>query len=358
MDNRPEAIWKYDSSPSGAYTNYSSYVRSNTDIPFVGTNTQYYYIGCARRFTGLCVDLATNGSYTGLTYEYYDGTAWATLSLIDSYIFSESKYQRWVMPDQWQKYRLTDEEPHAGIDPPDDIERYWVRISATAVTTAAVIDKIRVMLYASYSSPTKVSELLQFKKDFDHSTVPSELTIEDLIRRAEDRIDYLTTKSWKINVVENELVPYNRYGLFPRFKNISKVYGVAIWNGGEFAALTEGRNNDYFVDYDRGMIYFTRLFLLPAAYGISGRYFHFGFGEYAYSCQLNYAYGKDPEKDMQYKVAEDVATKMAAVDILKHHDYSSMVVSGSDHVSLDSKINILTQEIENRIEELKGISLW
>lgn len=357
---RPEAVWKYSAgTPSGTYTDYTNNVRVNSDITFLGLTTDYFYIGFPRRFTGIYVDLSTNGSYSGLTYEFYDGTQWVSLSLIDTYTFSESKYLRWVMPDQWQKYRLSSEEPHVGITPPDSTERYWVRVNAaTSVTTAAVISKIRVIPYSMYTTPTKVFQMLQFKKDFDHSTTPSDLTVEDIIRRAEDRIDYLTTKSWRANVIDSELVSYNRYGLFPRYKNFIKIYSIKLWNGSGWTTMTEGRNNDYFIDYDRGMIYFTRLFLLPASYGISGRYFHYGFGEFAYSCQLNYIYGRDIEKDSQFFLVEDVATKIAALDILKHHDYSTMVVSGTDKFDLPSKVRFLEEEVEKKIEDLKGVTLW
>lgn len=281
--------------------------------------------------------------------------------MIDAYTFSESKYLRWVLPDQWQKYRLidTDTDPYIGT-PPDTVERYWLRINAaTTAVTQAVISKIRVVPYAMYSTPTKVFQFMQLRKDFDHSTTPSDLTIEDIIRRAEDRIDYRTRKSWRFNAITEEydpiLVDYNRYGFFMRHRDFRQVYSVKIWNGGSWDTQTEGRNSDYFVNYNLGMIYFTRLFLLPAAYGMAGRYFHFGFGEYKNSVKVDYVYGRDPEVDKEFFVVEDISTKMAAIDIWKHHDYSGLAVSGSDKVDLVSKVRILEEEVEMRIEELGGI---
>jgi hypothetical protein len=359
---RPEAIWKYTpGSPTNTYTDYTDNTKINTSITFIDGATQYFYIGFPRRFIGMFFDLSTNGSYTSVVYEFYNGTQWDKLSLIDSYSLSESKYLRWVLPDQWQKYRLTDEEPHTAT-PPDDVERYWVRVSVSAVTTAAVISEMRVIPYVIYSTPTKVSQMLQFKKDFTHSTVPTDLSVEDIVRRAEDRIDYRTRKSWRFNAVTEDydptLVDYNRYGIFLRHRNFRKVYSIKLWDGGSWETLSEGRNNDYFVNYNLGMIYFTRLFLLPAAYGISGRYFHYGFGEFKNSVQVDYVYGRDPEVDKEFFIVEDIATKMASIDILKHHDYSGMIVSGSDKVDLNSKIRFLEDEVEMRLDELTGAAIF
>jgi hypothetical protein len=319
-------------------------------------------LGLDRRFTGLYVDLTTPGSYSGLSYQYYDGDVWQPLALIDSYTWNASKYVRWVLPkSNWVKYNFNqDDTQPPGY--PDTTERYWVRLSASGVATTAVINKIRAIPYVFYSTPTKVYQLLNLKKDFEYNTSPSDLTVEDMIKRAEDRIDYRTRKSWKFNAITEDtsptLVDYNRYGFFLRHRNFKKVYSVSLWNGGSFAALTEGRNNDYFVNYDLGMIYLTRLFLLPAAYGMTGRYFHFGFGEYKNSVRVDYVYGRDPEVYTEFYIVEDIATKMAACDVLRHHDYSGLIVSGTDKVPLESKIRLMEEQIEGMIDTLTGVAIY
>jgi hypothetical protein len=295
-------------------------------------------------------------------YEYKTDSGWKTASLIDSYTFNASKYLRWVLPNDCIKFNITSTDPYVAT-PPDNVERYWLRISCSAVTTTAVISKIRAIPYSLYTTPDKVAQFMQIRKIFDNDTNPTELTVEDFIKRAESRIDYLTKKSWKFNIVKDEelspeLTDYNRYGVFLRHRNFTKVYSVSIWTGSEWQALTEGRANDYFINYDLGLIYFTRLFLLPAAYGMTGRYFHWGFGEFKFSCKVEYAYGRDWETNDEAGIIEILATKMVAKDLWLNHDYSNLIVSGTDKVPLESKIRQLDLDIEKQLEELQGISIY
>ena len=363
---RFSAIWKLSWTGTPAvytYLNLTSNTKTNTAFDFISATTNYFYFGSSKRFIGIYCDLSTNGSYSGVTYEYFDGDDWNPLSLIDSYNWNESKYVRWLLPDRWQKYNFTEEEPHITTTLPDTSERYWVRVGVTGYTTTAVISKIRSIPYCAYTSPTNVSEFLQLKNDFNSSTRPTDLAVENLIRRAEDYIDYRTRKSFKFNVVSEttdpQLTDYNRYGVFLRHRNFYKVYSVSLWNGSAWDTLTEGRNNDYFVNYDLGLIYFTRLFLLPAAYGMTGRYFLWGYGEYKNSVKVDYIYGRDIETvPAEFYIVEDLATKMASVDLLRHTDYSNLTVSGTDKVPLESKIRLLEEQIEQRLDELTGIAVY
>ena len=305
--------------------------------------------------------MATNGSYTSLVYEYQrDQSTWETLELIDSYSFSESKYVRWNLPKFWIKWSFTSTVPQAAT-PPDQIERYWIKITATTVTTTAVIDKIRVLPYATYSNPQKIEDYLQLKEGyFTSSSVPSDLSVEDLIRRAEERIDYRTRKSWKFNAITSEpndpvLSDYNRYGCYPRHRSLIKVYSIKLWTGSDWDTQTEGRANDYFVNFDLGMIYFTRMFMLPAAYGMSGRYYHWGFGEFKNSIQMDYAYGRDPEIDREFFLVEDIATKLAAKDIMRNANYNQLIVSGTDKVPIEVRTRMIDEEVEQLLDNLTGI---
>lgn len=359
---RPDAVWLWDDSATG-FVDLTNNVKTNSSITMLTDPSDRLYIGSSRRSVGFYCDLSTNGSYTGLSFDFIKpSNTWSKLSLIDSYSFNESKYLRWVMPEGWLKFNFTATSPHAGT-PPDTYERYWFRISCSAVTTAAVISKLRVLPYATYTIPTEVSRFLQLKNDFGNLTNPSDLTVENYIRRAEDRIDYRTKKSWRFNVVTNEnaspnLVDFNRFGFFLRHKNFFKVYSVKLWNGSDWDTLVEGRGSDYFVNYDLGMIYMTRMFLLPAIYGMMGRYTQLTFGEYKNAIKVDYAYGRDPESDTEFHIVDDIATRLAAIDVLRHHDYSSLVVSGTDKVPLESKIRLLEENSEMRLEELSSVSIY
>lgn len=357
---RPSAAWEHIAS-SGIYTDNTDFINSNTDFTFLSNANNVFYIGLESRFQGIYCDLTTNGSYTGLAYYYYQGTTWKLLPLLDSYTFNSSKYQRWNMPNDWIKEDFTNTFPHTAT-PPDFGERYWLKITTTTVTTAAVINKIRCLPYATYTTPTKVAQFLQIKNDFTSDTRPTDLTVEDMIRRAEDRIDYYTRKSWKFNVATDEtydpvLVDYNRFGVFLRHKNFLKVYSVKLWNGGSWDTLTEGREHDYFANYRLGMILLTRLYILPAVYGMTGRYMQYAVGEWKYSLKVDYAYGRNIEVDQEVYIVEDLATKMVARDLITTADYGTLVVSGSDKISLESKARLWTEQIEGQIDELRSVSI-
>jgi hypothetical protein len=355
-------IWVYRSS---AYINLTDNTLTNTDFDFISGATDIFYFGLNKRYVGIYCDLTSNGSYTGISYEYFDGNNWNKLALIDSYSFNTSKYIRWVLPSIWVKDTF-EEDTDAVLPDTDTYERYWIRIKCTGVNSKAIIHKIRAIPFVEYTTPTKVNKLLEFRKPFDYNTTPSDQDVEDFIRRAEDLIDYRTKKSWRFNSVTEDydpvLVDYNRYGFFMRHRNFIKVYSVSIWTGNSWQQLigdgdTGDRTNDYFTNKNLGMIYFTRLFLLPAAYGMTGRYFHWGFGEYKNSVQVDYAYGRDSETDPEFYIVEDIATKMAAIDCLRHHDYSSFFVSGTDKVALDAKVQELTLSVEEKIDNLTGLAL-
>lgn len=359
---RPNVIWMYDNSAT-EYVDLTSNIYTSTAFDFIEDVNDIIYIGCDRRFTGVYAELSQNGSYTSLTYKYLDGDSnWSYLPLIDSYSFSESKYCRWNLKSNWASMQFSTTFPHTVSSVPEDNEYYWIKLSASAVTTKAIISEIRLMPYAAYTTSDKVSEFLGLKKPYDESTTPTDLQVEDLIRRQEDYIDYRTKKSWKLKPITEDTemmqVDYNRYGVFLRNRNFYKVYSVKLWNGNSWETLTEGRTSDYFVNYDLGVIYFTRLFMLPACYGMTGRYYQWGMGEFKNSIKVDYIYGRNPETDPEFFIAEDVATKLVARDLLQHSDYTALIVSGTDKVPLESKIRLLTDDIELKLDSLTGICLY
>jgi hypothetical protein len=359
---RPTSILLWDNSAS-AYVDLTNNVYTNTNFNFIPEAEDIIYIGSDRRFIGIFIDLAAGGGYTGLKYEYVRRQGELVyLPMIDSYNFDVSKYCRWNLPENWACLQFTNGFPYP-VDPPDTVERFWIKLSATAVTGTAIISKIRLMPYASYTTPAKVAEFLQLKKNyFDETSTPTDLQVEDFIRRQEDYINYRTRKSWKLQpiVEETELtsVDYNRYGAYFRNRNLYRVYNLWMWNGSGWMQLNPGRSNDYFVNYDLGIIYMTRLFSLPAVYGMVGRYMMWGMGEYKNSLKVDYISGRNPETDPEFYMVQDIATKLVARDLLQHHDYSILLVAGSDKVPMEAKIRGLTEDTENRIDSLIGVVLY
>jgi len=358
---RPSCVLLYDSS-AGAYVDLTSYIASNTSFNFIDDASDIIYIGCDRRVIGIYSDLSSHGSYAGLTYKTTSGDGtWSNINLIDNYSFSESKYCRWLLPLSWARVQFTSTFPHAAV-PPTNVEYYWIKISVTGVTAAAIISKLRMLPYASYTTSDKVSSFLQTKVKFDEGTIPTDLDVENIIRRQEDYINYRTKKSWKLTAVTEDtdpvLVDYSRYGFYLRHRNFLKVYSVKLWNGSDWQLLVEGRNQDYHINYDLGMIMVSRMFTIPAIYGMVGRYSQWGQGGFKNSIQVDYVYGRDPETDSEFYVVEDIATKLAAKDLLQHADFSHLIVSGTDKVPMESKIRQLAEDTEAKIDSLTGIVLY
>jgi hypothetical protein len=343
------------------YSDLSNFVSTNAPFNFIEDPEDTFYIGFSRRFTGIMCDLTTNGSYTGVTYQYLStSTTWKNLQAIDSYNFSISKYQRWNLPPDWARVGFSSNFPQMA-SPPDGTERYWIKINVTGATTQAVISLMKVIPFVQYTTPDLVSNFLITKKPFDLTTRPSTMAVEEMIRRAEDRIDYRTKKSWRFNAVTEQTDPvyvdFSRSGMFLRHPNFYRIYAVQLWTGSSWQQLVEGRQNDYQVDYNLGFIYLTRLFSLPSIYGISGRYNQYDIGEMKNAIQVDYVYGRDLETDPEFYMVEDLATKMVAVDLLRHSDYSILTVSGGDNVPLSEKIRNLEDQIEMRIDELTAVTL-
>ena len=91
---------------------------------------------------------------------------------------------------------------------------------------------------------------------------------------------------------------------------------------------------------------------------MTGRYFHWGFGEYKKSVQVEYTWGKDARTDYQFQIAEDVATKIAAIEITRNSDYSILTSSGVDKVSIESKVATWREDVENSLEEIVGLFVY
>lgn len=357
---RFDCIWLIDTA-GPTWTDLTGSHKTDTDFNFISATTDIFYFGMSRsRFKGFLSNLTTNGSYGTLTIQYWDGSTWVSPNIIDNYAFDSSKFIMWQVPDDWSDVEFTADFPYASA-PPDAKKRYWMRISAASVTTMAVIDKIRSFPLALYTTPDTVSKMLNLKVPFSETTTPSFSTAEDTIAGLESDIDYKTQKSWKFNSItgdELELVDFNRFGVYPRYRDIIDVYSFAIWNGTAWNELTEGRNNDFLIDKRRGMVYITRLFLLPASYGMAGRYYNWGFGEFKASVRLDYSYGKDCERDPEFGLVRSIAKKKAAILLLQNHDYSILTVSGTDKVILSEKIKMWSEEVDKDTDALTAVRIW
>jgi hypothetical protein len=228
------------------------------------------------------------------------------------------------------------------------------------VATAPTVGRIEIRPWASYCSPNDVYRFLQLKEDFTSSTVPSQETVEDYIHAAESYIDYISQKSWKLNMRLDEEYDFNIAGVKLVKRDPRRISRVQVWNGGGYDTIDEGRDQDYFLVPTTGMMMFSRYFLLPARLqSYNAPVWLWGWAEFTFPLRITYFHGRSIERDSeQGGEAFDMARKLAAKEIVRNHDYTLLMASGSDHIELRSKVEDWGREVEEKLESLRSWTVF
>jgi hypothetical protein len=356
------AVWVYDSS-GAAYIDNTIEARLDNGTAFTifDATADFLYMGAESRVDLVAFILSTKASLgTGsLKWEYASSaTAWTQFVPSFSYDFSLHGAESWAVRNQlqsWTSRTFTTSTPHSVSSVPDGDERYWIRVSSSSITTSPTVTRLHARPYAAYCSPTDVANILQLTSDFSSSTTPSRITVENYIAAAQSRIDFYTRKSWRVNWRQNEYHEFNTAGFKLAKIGAFQVTANQVWNGTNFVTRDEGRSKDYFLVPEINMVYWSRFFLLPARFQTaSSSLTWWGFGEFVLPVRISYLYGLDLYAHEQGGDAYDLAKKMAAIDVYESHDYSILIVSGTDKVPLEQKINHWKEEIEHKMESLKA----
>jgi hypothetical protein len=117
-----------------AFVDHSAEADIEAGTPFDAMiDANYFlYLGKATRFKELYANLAVTGSYTGLAWEYWDGDEWKALvtSGAGDGLDADGPIT-FTPPVDWAKTTVNSQN------------LYWIRASATTVTTPATINCIR-----------------------------------------------------------------------------------------------------------------------------------------------------------------------------------------------------------------------
>lgn len=119
-----------------------------------------------------------------------------------------------------------------------------------------------------YTTPDKVAQFLGVSS-FSSSTTPTQETVENLIDRAEEEIDAMTNRTWKKTLTDTEYYDIkqyytapqdkNRYIIYLRHKDIISLETLYYFNGSSWddwaTNKTEGRGDDYYLNYKKGILY-------------------------------------------------------------------------------------------------------
>lgn len=215
-------------------------------------------------------------------------------------------------------------------------------VSATGATDYCTSAEIALFLWANSGA------------DFSDSTTPTKVAVEAAIIRVEDIIDTATKHAWRKASITNEYHDYvvssihrrpfgwargrqpNR-GVYLTHRAIrafvSGTNKIEIWDGDEWIDLildangyTEGRDEDYWIDYENGVIYFSN------EAPIIGQK----------TVRVTYDYGETSvPKDIK-----EWCIKQTAIDLLYSDDRSVFVIEGTDNVGLDPKIRAWKEDIK------------
>ena len=139
------AVWRWEPS---SWTNNTVEADSSGGTPFAmfSSAASYRYFGRNNPFGGLEFDLATNGSYGSIAWEYWNSvtSAWTALNVTLVYTFTADGIVLWDIPAEWNTRTITNGDPHSGA-PPDGTSRYWVRAKTVSIVTDATINSIVIV---------------------------------------------------------------------------------------------------------------------------------------------------------------------------------------------------------------------
>ena len=302
-----------------------------------------------RSFNGAYIRLGNNGSYSDIVWEYLvgededDDASWARLPLQKPYNFDNTGVLLFRIPSNWRR---------------NDNANYAIRarITSAGVDTATLLRAYPFPSFA-YTTVKDVERLLLLRREggLTEDTNPSISDVERIIMRIEGRIEGYSTQSWKPIFVGTELYDFARHGFVVRRYPIIDMLDLALWRGSSYSSLVEGRDGDYHVNPEKGMVTFSRIHTLPFTYS---RHNLYGYGEFRNSIQLSYIWGKDIDFDDRAFMVRDIATKLVAADILSSYDYTAFIPEGTDRFGIERRIERWTTDAEERLEELRPLRMF
>jgi hypothetical protein len=201
----------------------------------------------------------------------------------------------------------------------------------------------------NYCTASQVASFLQV--DFSSSTNPTTTEVEEMITENEDYIDSQTNHSWRERTVTEETHHLEKpaYQLrdgiqvflqHRKIKEFDSAEGdkLEVWNGSTWedyvAERVEGRNNDFWVDYQLGILFIKSYSLfIPRYFGV----------------RVTYRYGETSVPGDIKKACK----LLTAADIIENDDRSILLPEGTSNLPIESKINKWKEEAEKIIGRYK-----
>jgi hypothetical protein len=241
--------------------------------------------------------------------------------------------------------------PVPGQSPPSSYHGYWYRIAISDLSGAGVsVQDVYVVLYNTYTSVHEVSRFLGLP-GFHELTVPHIDAIRRTIRAQEDWLDNYCRRTWRFRSRFAETADFNPYGIKPRFQPLYLVTRLGLWNGTAFEILEYGRGKQYFLDKDRGMIYFT----LPS---FRLRYYSFLLSRYLRqpaSIVFDYVYGEDFDVSPQREDVRFIINRLVGHELVVNNDETGIFTSGLEVLTKREKAEAWLTSATERADTLRQV---
>ena len=359
--------WDGVGTASSDYTDVTLEAQSpgGTSFTILNSAAHYLYLGHDDKFDMAVFDVDVPASIGALTWEFFNGSTWTAFVPASGRLIHDPDVTDYNVPYGFLKdgVEIFPENLLFTWDTTtiNGSLKYWVRVTAASVETAPTIKRIQMRPINAYCSTRDVFDLLQLRNitdttDFTTSTVPTKANVEQYIEAAQSKIEFSTRKSWRPHYVAEEYHDFNLNGFRLRRNDAYKVVSLEIWNGGGWDTKAEGRQQDYFLAPDVGIIYFSRYFLLPARFqSYNAPVWRFGGGEFTNPIRVTYLAGRDIHTNpYEAGIVYDTAKKIAAIEIIRSSDFGQFTVSGPDRVNMLQKIDGWEREINERLDQLRA----
>ena len=122
---------------AGSFTDYTALFNSSTinDVPLIPAIEEVddaFYYGMTNKFSGMNLNIGTAGVGNTIVWEYWNGSAWTSLSVTDNttgFTVAGTNTVTFAPPDSWAKTTI------------ETFERYWIRsrVSVASFTTQPLL---------------------------------------------------------------------------------------------------------------------------------------------------------------------------------------------------------------------------
>ena len=192
----------------------------------------------------------------------------------------------------------------------------------------------------AYTTVNAVGNFLGFPDSyFTVSSTPTISQVETLIARADSTIELKTGHAWREKIITDEYPTFfskYEYGtgvsLDLKQRSINEISKLEIWNGSTWEdwkiTKTEGRNNDYWVDYTNGVIFLVTLRNI-----------------FRQGVKVTYTYGENSVPES----IEAASTMMTAISLLGNPEFSVVMFteSSQNNSRQFERINFWKEEIKD-----------